>query len=135
MTKKVTIRVEKSRSENYYSCYMMDDMPDFGLAGFGKSAKEAIEDLYVAQQEIREDLAKEGKEMPELEFRFKFDVGSFFNYYDCLNIAGVARRVGVNASLMRRYAVGLTQPRDNRKRQIEDCLHKIGKELQTTVVA
>ncbi len=132
--KKVTIKVEKSQAENFYSCYMVDEMPDFSLSGFGKSALEAMEDLYEAEKEIRELLQSEGKEMPELEYRFKFDIGSFFNYFDYLNIAGIAKRIGVNASLMRRYAVGLSQPREERKRQIEDCLHQIGKELQTAIV-
>ncbi len=134
MKKKVTIIVEKTRGENFYSCYMADEMADFGLAGYGKTAREAIEDLYVTQEETREELAKRGKEMAELEFQFRFDIGSFFNYYDYLSISGVARRVGVNASLMRRYVIGFSQPREERKRQIEERLHLMGKELETSTL-
>ncbi len=134
MAKKITIKVEKAQGDNFYSCYMMEDAPEYGLAGYGKSAKEAMDDLRVAEQETRELLAEAGKVMPELEYRFRFDIGSFFNYYDYLSMAGVARRVGVNASLMRRYAVGLSRPKENRRRKIEECLHEMGKELQTATM-
>ncbi len=132
--RRVTIKVEKSAGEDFYSCYMVEDMPGFGLAGYGKSVREAMDDLRFSEAETRELLRAEGKEMPELEYRFRFDIGSFFNYYDYLNVSGVARKVGVNASLMRRYAVGSSSPRASRKKQIEDCLHEMGRELQAAAV-
>ncbi len=131
---RVTIKVEKSPGEEFYSCYMVEDMPKFGLAGYGKSAREAIEDIYIAEKETRELWAEKGEEIPELEFRFKFDIGSFFNYYKYLSITGVAQKAGINASLMRQYAIGRHVPRGKRKQQIEECLHDIGNELQAAVI-
>lgn len=113
---------------------MVEELPDFALAGYGNTAKQAIEDMYVAQKEIKELLEEEGKQMPELEFVFRFDIGSFFDYYSYLNMSGVAKKAGVNASLMRQYAMGKHEPSQKRKQQILDCLRQISQEMQTAVI-
>ena len=134
MATKVTIQVEKGKQEKNFSCFMVDELPDFALAGYGNTAKQAIEDMYVAQKEIKELLEEEGKLMPELEFVFQFDIGSFFDYYSYLNMSGVAKKAGINASLMRQYSMGIHEPSKKRKQQILECLHQIAKELQTAVI-
>ena len=48
MATKVTIQVEKGKQEKNFSCFMVDELPDFALAGYGNTAKQAIEDMYVA---------------------------------------------------------------------------------------
>ena len=72
--------------------------------------------------------------MPELVFEFRYDIGSFFDYFSYLNINGVAKKAGINASLMRQYAMGIHEPSKKRKQQILDCLHGISKELQAVVI-
>lgn len=134
MATKVTIQVEKGKQEKNFSCFMVDELPDFALAGYGNTAKQAIEDMYVAQKEIKELLEEEGKQMPELEFVFRFDIGSFFDYYSYLNMSGVAKKAGVNASLMRQYSMGKHEPSQKRKQQILDCLRQISQEMQTAVI-
>ena len=134
MATKVTIQVEKGKQEKNFSCFMVEELPDFALAGYGNTAKQAIEDMYVAQKEIKELLEEEGKQMPELEFVFRFDIGSFFDYYSYLNMSGVAKKAGVNASLRRQYAMGKHEPSQKRKQQILDCLRQISQEMQTAVI-
>ena len=134
MATKVTIQVEKGKQEKNFSCFMVEELPDFALAGYGNTAKQAIEDMYVAQKEIKELLEEEGKQMPELEFVFRFDIGSFFDYYSYLNMSGVAKKAGVNASLMRQYGMGKHEPSQKRKQQILDCLRQISQEMQTAVI-
>lgn len=134
MATKVTIQVEKGKQEKNFSCFMVEKLPNFGLTGYGNTAKQAIEDMYVAQKEIKELLEEEGKQMPELEFVFRFDIGSFFDYYSYLNMSGVAKKAGINASLMRQYAMGKHEPSKKRKQQILECLHQIAKELQNAVI-
>ena len=90
--------------------------------------------MYVAQQEIKALLEEEGKQIPELEFTFRFDIGSFFDYYPYLNMSGVAKKAGINASLMRQYAMGMHEPSQKRKQQILDCLHQISQEMQTAMI-
>lgn len=74
MAQKVTIQVEKQPGdEDFFACYMLDDMPGFGLSGYGDTVQEAIGDLYIAQEEMKELFHDEGKVFPELEFEFRFD--------------------------------------------------------------
>ena len=47
---KVTVIIEKAK-DGYYSCYVEDDLPGFGLSGFGESAEAAKEDMMKAYQE------------------------------------------------------------------------------------
>ena len=54
MATKVIIQVEKCKEEKNFSCYMVDKFPDFHLAGFGNSAKQAMDDIFVAKEEIKE---------------------------------------------------------------------------------
>ena len=75
--KKVKVIVERG-SDNRYSAYMDYYDFDFGLAGFGNSAKTAIEDFYKAYNEEKVMCANEGKAIPELEFEIQYDVCSPF---------------------------------------------------------
>lgn len=71
MAQKVTIQVEKQPGdEDFFACYMLDDMPGFGLAGYGDTVQEAIDNLYIAQEEMKELFHEEGKAFPELAFEF-----------------------------------------------------------------
>ena len=94
MARKVTVVVESGK--DLYSCVMTgtDDLT-FGLTGDGKTAKAAMEDFLIADKEMREFYEEEGKEYPDLEFHFVFDVGAFFNYYP-LSISAFAKYIGMN---------------------------------------
>ena len=65
--KRVNVIVERG-SDNRYSAYMDYYDLDFGLAGFGNTANEAITDFYEAYEEEKVMSAKEGKMAPELLF-------------------------------------------------------------------
>jgi hypothetical protein len=46
-----------------------------------------------------------------------------------VNVSGVARRMGIQQSLMASYLGGAKKPSRARKKQIENTLHEIGKSL------
>ena len=50
---KVTVIMEKA-SDGYYSCFVEEDLPGFGLAGYGDTAEAAKEDMMKAYEEIKE---------------------------------------------------------------------------------
>lgn len=133
MKKKVTIQVEKQPGEKNFSCYMVDDMPGFGLSGYGKTARDAMRDICNSRDETKELFEQEGKQFPDLEFEYKFDMGALFDYFSYLNIAGVAKRAGINASLMRQYAAGVHEPSPKRRGVIEQTLLNIASEIQSVV--
>ena len=82
-----------------------------------------------AYEEIKEMQAEEGKEVPELEFSYKYDMQSFFNYFSFLNVTKVAELAGINASLMRQYTSGETTAGQKQYDKIRVAVERISKEL------
>ncbi len=82
-----------------------------------------MEDFLIADKEMREFYEKEGKEYPDLEFHFVFDVGAFFNYYP-LSISAFAKYIGMNASLLRQYAAGIKSPQGKSLRKFAKALQR-----------
>ena len=125
---KVTVIIEKAK-DGYYSCYVEDDLPGFGLSGFGESAEAAKEDMMKTYQEMKEIQAEEGKEVPELEFTYKYDMQSFFDYFSFLNVSKVAELAGINPSLKRQYTSGVANAGQKQYDKIRVAIGKISKEL------
>ena len=120
--------MEKAK-DGYYSCYVEEDLPGFGLSGFGDTAEAAKEDMLEAYKEIKEMQAEEGKEIPELEFVYKYDMQSFFDYFSFLNVTKVAELAGINPSLMRQYTSGVTNAGQKQYDKIRVAVERISKEL------
>ena len=65
---KVIIEVS---ADGLYSAYMPSDEYGFGLAGYGDTEKEAIDDFYTAVLEMRELEEADGRPFPEFQFEFE----------------------------------------------------------------
>lgn len=116
-------------SDGYYSCFVEEDLPGFGLAGYGDTAETAKEDMMKAYAEIKEMQEEEGKKVPELEFTYKYDMQSFFNYFSFLNVSKVAEMAGINASLMRQYTSGVAVAGQKQYDKIRIAVEHISQEL------
>ena len=125
---KVTAIMEKAK-DGHYSCYVEDDLPGFGLSGFGDTVEAAKKDMMNAYQEIKKMQEEEGKEVPELEFVYKYDIQSFFDYFSFLNVTKVAEMAGINPSLMRQYTSGVANAGQKQYDKIRVAIGKISKEL------
>lgn len=130
MVKKVTVVVETGK--DLYACFLAKDSDDlgFGLCGDGKTVQAAIEDFYICCNEAKQDFEEQGKEFPDLEFHFVFDVGAFFNYYP-LSISAFAKYIGMNASLLRQYAAGIKTPQGKSLEKIRQGIAKVKGDLDT----
>lgn len=111
------------------SCYMEESVPDFGLLGYGETPQEAKDDMLKAYQEIKEILKEEDKTPVELEFVYHYDMKSFFEYFDFLNVSKVAERAGINPSLMRKYTSGVANAGEGQYLKLQKAVHSIAKEL------
>lgn len=106
------------------------DVP-FGLLGQGKTVAEATADFYNSYNEIREMLKAEGKECPELEFEFKYDIPSFLQYYAyAFTLAGLERITGVNQRQLGHYISGFRRPSERTARKIEESIKRFANELE-----
>lgn len=127
---KATVIMEKA-SDGFYSCFVEEDLPGFGLAGYGDTAEDARADMLKAYEEMKEMKAVEGVDVPELEFVYKYDLQTFFNYFSFLNITKVAEIAGINPSLMRQYTSGVTTAGQKQYDKIRVAVERIGKELSS----
>lgn len=114
-----------------FSCYMKEPMPDYALFGYGNSAQEAKEDMLSAYHEITAMLKEEGKEVAPLEFEYHYDMKSFFDYFNFLNVSKVAERAGINPSLMRKYTSGVAKAGEGQYLKLQKAVRAFAHELQT----
>ena len=125
---KVTVIVEKA-SDGGFCCYMEDELEHFGLSGYGDTAEEAKKDLEVCYEEMKDLEAEEGREVPELEFVYKYDMQSFFNCFPFLNVSKVAERAGINPTLMRQYTCGAAKAGQKQYEKLRNAISSITTEL------
>ena len=128
--KTVKVIVERG-NDNRYSAYMDYYDYDFGLAGFGKSVKEALEDFYLAYEEEKKMCIDEGKVIPELEFDICYDVCSFLDYYSgILSKSGLEKVTGINQKQLWHYSSGNRHPKPTTARKIQERLHRFADDLK-----
>lgn len=127
--KKVTLVIEASSTG--FGIYG----DDFPVTAYGDTVEAAKKDLEKAIADVLDFCKKEGRDSDpalndgNLEFVFKYDVASIFNHFGMLDASGLARKIGMNASLLRQYKTGHALASDKQKKKIEHGLHELGREL------
>jgi len=102
------------------------------ILGIGNTVQEAKADFENSVKEIKEsyiDIKQSlPKELIDVSFEYKYDIASFFNYFDWINVSKFAKKSGINGSLMRRYKSGeyISQKQVSK---IEKSLNELGKEI------
>ena len=129
---KANIIIEMA-SDGGFSCYMKESLPDYALFGYGNTVQEAKNDLLQSYQEITDMLKEEGKDVKPLEFIYHYDMKSFFDYFNFLNVSKVAERAGINPSLMRKYTSGIVKAREGQYLKLQKAVKNFAKELQAAV--
>jgi predicted RNase H-like HicB family nuclease len=109
------------------------DLEHHVIFGDGDTVKEAKEDLLNSYQEILDVYKEEGKPVPEelkdLEFEYKYDIASFFDEFNWINISALAKVLGMNKSLLHQYKKGNTYISHEQMKRIEKGVHELGKKL------
>jgi hypothetical protein len=107
--------------------------------GYGETKQEALDNLV---EVIKDYQAHEGKndkfwkviDANKIEWDVHHDLQAFFEEYDFLNVSAIARRAGLNSSLVRQYASGVKHPSSEQVKKIEIAVHKIARELQEVAI-
>jgi|SRR5690554_6625676 predicted RNase H-like HicB family nuclease len=101
------------------------------IIGEGRSVEEAKKDFLNSLKEVVESYSRETlpEELQKLDFQYKYDLSSLFDYYKFMNVTQFAKTAGISSSLMRQYKAGNTYVSEKQISKIETALHKIGKEL------
>ncbi len=59
------------------------------------------------------------------------EIALIFKRFPQLNVSEIARSMGINKSLLSKYIYGIKKPSEQRKEQIKEALHLLGKSLMT----
>ncbi len=103
------------------------------IIGEGATVAEAKSDFENSLQEVLSAYKESGEELPaelqDIEFEYKYDIASVFDYFDFINVSKFAKWAGINPTLMRQYKSCKTYISESQAAKIESALHHIGKEL------
>ena len=128
--------VEKG-SDGLFAVYSDDHIGKSYFGGFGESVSEAKEDFLASIREAREEETKEGNEVPrfeEVKVCYHYDVPSFFNYFDFINVSKFAAYAGINESKMRAYKSGVAYPGEKTTARILKAVKAIGNDLSAVLL-
>ncbi|MFO0453338.1 MAG: helix-turn-helix domain-containing protein [Pseudomonadota bacterium] len=120
LKKKIAITVEKT--ETGYSAYT-DDMSVFST---GKDIAELHANLLEALNLAYEEA---GYTVSATNLKLHLDLQQFFQHYKVLNANFLARRIGMNPTLLSQYVRGKKQPSAKQTDKIVRGIQSIGKEL------
>lgn len=71
----------------------------------------------------------------KVKFKIAYDLTSVFEHNDFLNVSAVAKRVGINSSLLRQYTSGVKVPSHQTANRIETVIHSLAKQLATVRIS
>jgi predicted RNase H-like HicB family nuclease len=104
------------------------------IIGTGETVAEAKTDFENSVRETLQMFAELGRPVPEelrdLEFEYKWDIASVFNYFDWINVSKFAAAIGITPSLMRYYKKKGAYLSNAQTRKIEVGLHLLADELK-----
>ena len=116
-------------ADGTFWCHTEQDVYGGSLNGAGKTVKEAKEDLMLCLKDASQDYTENGGTPYPVEFRYQYDLQSFFEYFSFLNVTEIAKRAGINPSLMRQYTRGIKNAGEKTYSRLAECIGNITKEL------
>jgi len=102
-----------------------------GVYGYGQDI-EALETNINKALELY--FEESGEKMPNYKFEWVMDLQEFFSIHDYINISTIAKRIGMNPSLLRQYAKGIKFPSFKQVHKIEVTIKEIGNQLSKTKI-
>lgn len=126
---KVLVTISQAPDGSYW-CHTENDVFGSGLNGAGASVKEAKADLMECLEEAKSDYEENGGVVYDVDFRYQYDLQSFFEYFSFLNVTDIAKRAGINPSLMRQYTSGVKNAGEKTYARLSACIDSVTKELQ-----
>lgn len=120
LRKKIRLIVEKTNTG--FSAYFKD----YPVYTTGQSFTEL---RYHAVEAMNLYLSGQGTQISEANVEFEIDIPQFFQYYRIINSKFLARRIGMNESLLSQYVHGSKKPSAAQTNRILAGIREIGQEL------
>ena len=121
MKKKVNVTVEKT--DTGFSAYA----EKFAVATTGSDLIELRNNMVEAMNLL---LVDAGKSVSPGDIVFNLDLKQSFEYYQVLNAKVLAKRIGMNYTLLHQYIKGRKKPSPAQVDKIIEGVHQVGRELQ-----
>ena len=127
---KAQVTIERGADGSFDATMEYLEAVPFGLLGQGKTVAETIADFYNSYKEMQGFYSAEGRECPEIEFEFCYDLPSFLQHYAyAFTLAGLERITGVNQRQLSHYINGVRHPGEKTVRKIEERIRAFAAEL------
>lgn len=127
---KVLVTISQAPDGTYW-CHTEKDVYGGGLNSAGSSVEEAKKDLMICLDDARQDYVEHGGVPYEVSFTYQYDLQSFFEYFSFLNVSAIAKKAGINPSLMRQYTRGIKNAGEKTYARLSSCMDSITRELQS----
>ncbi|KAA0991588.1 helix-turn-helix domain-containing protein [Dyadobacter aurulentus] len=134
---KLSIIIEKGDDELWGR---IENIPDYLPVTSGKvldevtdNLKELLEDFLIADGKTYDEWRSINIE--DIEFEYVYDLSAFFEIFDDVKVGALAKRAGINPSLVRHYVAGTKYPSAAQTKKIEVAVHELGEKLREVVLA
>ena len=129
------IAIIEKGSDGMYSVRSEQRIGNHYFGGFGESVEIAKTDFLESVHEVIEESKGEGVEVPNsIQVMYQFDIPSFFNYFDYLNVSKFAELAGVNESKMRQYKCGVAYPGEKVTKRITSAIRRIAADFNSATL-
>lgn len=121
--------------DGYYSVQSEQKVGRYYFGGYGENVRSAKNDFLESVRESLAGATQEGAEIPsDFDISFRYDLPSFFNCFDYLNVSKFAEYAGINESRMRAYKSGLAFPGEKTTRKIMKAIESIAKDFSSALL-
>lgn len=117
---KIDIVIEKTSTG--FSAYS----EDYAIFTTAQNVPELIGNTIEAANLYFED---EKNSITQENLNFIIDFKQFFQYYKVINAKFLAKKIGMNETLLSQYVQGRKKPSDQQTNKILEGIHQIGREL------
>lgn len=118
--------------DGFYSIYM-PEIP--GIYGSGETETEAkeglLEAIEIATEHVEETRTNTyyAPLLKKYSIEYTYDLSGFFKTHNYFDVSAFAKRIGINASLMRSYKTGIKKASPLQKTKILEGIYAVADEL------
>lgn len=116
-----------------YSIICDEEIGDVCLGGFGETVEAAKKDFESVVREAQEDYVVSHGSLPaqfaDVKVTYKYDLQTFFDCFDWINVSKFAKAAGINESKMRLYKTGKAFAGERTKEKVIRTIRRMGAEL------
>lgn len=134
---KIKALIEKT-DNGYYSITSDEQIGNYCLGGYGNSLAEAKTDFMSVVKEAQDAYVAAHGDLPDkykdVSVSYQYDLQSFFDYFDWINITKFAQVAGVNESKLRLYKVGKAFAGERTRAKLQEAVKRMGAELASVTI-